>query len=277
MICPQLENIFKLIPDRCFIEADKLLQKALPQNVYADLFVVANRRITLKQILSAGNVDLLRRVYDKGIGHVITGGSFIPGPVGMVFSFIEAVFMLLLGNYPAAGLALLGCIPGFKQIKLLDKFFDAFSQLEFVKKILTNYKEAYVFFSKAKNKCAASFDDLKDFFSNSIKNPFSPYRNSEYLVQMTSTSKLSALEREILMGKQAEKAINDIIPKRTFDTGSDIHFESLDAILEKSIVKNNAGGNYQNGSLLKNTNMKSNNLLGNQISNGVYNKMLFGI
>lgn len=277
MICPQLEDIFKLIPDKYFIEADKLLQKALPRNVYADLFVVANRQITLKQILFAGNVDLLRRVYDKGIGPVITGGSFIPGPVGMVFSFIEAVFMLLLGNYPAAGLALLGCIPGFKQIKLLDKFFDAFSQLEFIKKILTNYKEAYVFFSKAKNKCAASLEDLKDFFSNSIKNPFSPYRNSEYLIQMTSTSKLSTLEKEILMGKQAEKAMNDIIPKRTFDTGSDIHSESLDVILEKSIVKNNVRGNYQNGSLLKNSNIRSNNLLGNQISNGVYNKMLFGI
>ena len=275
MICPQLENIFKLIPDKCFIEADKLLQKVLPREIYTELFVVANKQIPLKNILSSGNVDLLRKIYNKGIGPVVSGGSFIPGPVGMVFSFIEAVFMFLLGNYPAAGLALLGCIPGFKQITLLDKFFEAFSELKFIKKILTNYKEAYIFFSKAKNKCAGSFNELKDFFSNSLKNPFSPYKNSEYLIQMTSTSKLSSLEKEILMRNQTEKAMNDLIPQRAFDTGSDIHFDSLDVIMENGVLKNSVGVNCSNVSLLKATNIKSRYLLGNQISEGMYNQMLF--
>lgn len=86
---------------------------------------------------------------------VILVGSMVIGPIGIAFGLLETVLYVFEGNWKAAGISLLFCIPGLKQLKCMKKFVATLKAMPFyakVEKVIKSGEEFERFLAKLSSK-----------------------------------------------------------------------------------------------------------------------------
>lgn len=143
--------------------------------------------------------SIVHVLHDKLEG-VILVGSMVVGPVGVAFGLLETALYVFEGNWKAAGLSLLFCIPGLKQLKCMKKFAATLKSMPFyakVEKILMSEEKIEKFIarlsSKAKNNpfLKSSYKEVQIELDNTAKaRPANNYHfvnlNSKYDIQYGS-------------------------------------------------------------------------------------------
>lgn len=163
-------------------------------------------QVVLKTIYYGGTYDAKSEItkLHNFISNVLVTVSLVPGPIGMVASFIDGILYTITGDYQAAGVAFLGMIPGIKQLGLLAKFTKAFQSCPVITKIFSNWTMVGKFFDKiAKNmsKLKISTNDVSDVCGTLVQkaNPFKGQFNSLLGNVGTYTQKsMQAARQELL-------------------------------------------------------------------------------
>lgn len=162
--------------------------------------------------------------------------SFVPGPIGIISSIINAIACFSTGNVLGGIMELLGCIPGAKfAIKGGGKFFTKIGDEVYT--ILKNNKELAVHLE-----------------------------NWEKTIEKTKvyTKELNITQIKQLT-KKLQKEISDIekyipVSKGKFDTGATNKW-GLDGILNnRSVINNRVGQGVNNGSRLQNRGISINGI-----------------
>lgn len=107
-------------------------------------------QLVYKTVYYGGTYELQKEISDfhKAISGVLVTVSFIPGPIGMVACFIDAVCYAICQEWMEAGCALLGMIPGIRQLGLFSKFIKAFQKCPIITRIFTSWTNVVNFFDK---------------------------------------------------------------------------------------------------------------------------------
>ncbi len=159
-------------------------------------------QIVYKVVYYGGTYELKKEIsgFHKAISGVLVTASFIPGPIGMVASFIDAVCYALCQEWMEAGCALLGMIPGIRQLGLFSKFIKAFQKCPIITKIFGSWNQVVKFFDKIAPKMKQmkiSSEDVSEVCGAMVEkvNPFKgarPILLDNKLVTYTSESCIGA-------------------------------------------------------------------------------------
>ncbi len=154
-----LSDVFDVIGKNAFHELESFLMKD-PQigKKLLSVLNVGGKKYTIFTLLKFGEksqVEALAKCIKEAYttSPVVIAAQCVPGPIGMTCSFIEAVLCLIVCDFIGMGLALLGCIPGVKQAKMLSKFGQALGKCEPIRKIFSSVQSLTKFWDKALKRC----------------------------------------------------------------------------------------------------------------------------